>query len=138
MSTLGRFVLIIWLFVADYTVNSKCNAIVLAFFFPAAHPVAVSPSVGTEERYFFACKLWLTCFEYRLEYGILKLLISHCRASESYTVKTADICSIKIICTDHFYLSSCSFCTFRYFICHFLCITSSAPIYNCYFTHNFI
>lgn len=48
----GCLSLIIWLFVADYTVNSKCNAIVLAFFFPAAHPVAVSPSVGTEERYF--------------------------------------------------------------------------------------
>ena len=134
----GCLSLIIWLFVADYAVSRKRYAVVLAFLFPAAHPIAISPSVGTEKSYFPACKLWLTCLKYWLEYGILKLLISHCRASERHTVKTADICSVEIVSDDHFYLSSCSFCTFCYFICHCLCITGSAPIYNCYFTHDFI
>ena len=48
---------VIRVFVTDDAIGSKRNAIVLAFFFPAAHPLAVSPSVGTKKCYFFTCKL---------------------------------------------------------------------------------
>ena len=126
---------IIWRVCADHAVAYQLGAIIFAAFFPGAHPLAVSPSIGTEQSDFLSGEFGFTCGEHWLELGIFQLFCPHSRASESDCIVCIYIIRREICASQNRNFCACLLCSLCYFLCHHFCVAGSTPINYCYFAH---
>ena len=123
-------------FLADHAVTDQIRALALTGFFPCAHPFAVAPAVGAEQRNLLAGEFALAALKHGGELGVLQFFGAHGGAAEGDSVEAIHLIAIEFSGGKQFGFRAGLLCALRNGLGHGFGITGAAPINNCDF-HNF-
>ena len=103
---------------------------VAAVLLPAAHPLAVAPAVGAEQRRTLAAEAALARVEHRLEFHFLQHLAAHGRAAEGDGVVGVQITGLYLVGREQHSLRACGGHSLGHSLRHGLRIARTAPVNN--------
>ena len=123
-------------FAADDALTGEHRAVGTAGVLPGAHPFAVAPAIGAEQRELLAGQGGLTAREHRLELILLQRLRTHGGAAEGNGVKFRDLRGGELIGGQRADLRTGLFGSLGDGVGHLLGVAGTAPINNCDLTHD--